>query len=169
MCIVEKKHQSNFLNLTTGLEYLKHYRHTTFDGFTRFQSSHLESKQWERFIQETDNNILMFLAIGRKVCIFDCTSRKKKGNSSRAMWQGIPWLVYCLERAWFKRETSAQWGMHHNFKAQYENLSKVTKRRLKYYRKFLLTDTIDIGYISDSTENDGNDGYFTEIVKKYLK
>lgn len=160
--------QYNFINLTTGLEHLIEYRGMIFDGFTRFQSTYLESKQWERFIQETDNNILMHLALGRKVCIFDCTSRKIKNNISRAMWQGIPWLMYCLERIWFKRETSTQYGMHNNFKDQYACLTRPTKSRLKYYRKWLKTDKINLGYICYPTDHDSDFEYYQEIVRKYL-
>ncbi len=157
-----------FINLTLGLEHLELYRHLFFDGFTRLQSSHLETKQFQRFIQEVCNNILMHLALGRKVCIFDCTSRKKKGNVSRALWQGIPWITYCLERAWFNRETSAKYGMHCHFKEQYESMDRPTKQRLKYYRKFLNTDKIDLGYICDGTDNDGNCEYYQELVRRYL-
>lgn len=110
----------------------------------------------------------MHLAIGRRVCIWDMTSRKKKGNLSRVCWQGIPWLIYCLERAWFKRETIHDYGMHCNFKSQYACLTKPTKNRLKYYRKFLLTDNIDLGYICEATDHDGDCEYYKKLVEKYL-
>ena len=156
-----------FINLTLGLECLLEFKGLRFD-FVRLQSSHLETNNKERFIQEVDNNLLMHLALGRRCCIFDFTSRKMKGNVSRACWQGIPWIIYCLERAWFKHESTFEYGMHVNFREQYNKMSKLTKRRLKYYRKWLKTSEVDLGYICESTNHDGDIEYYKRIVEKYL-
>ena len=162
-----KQKMYNFINLTAGLEHLIEYLLMHF-MFLRLQTTHLESGQLERFLQEVDNNLLMHLALGRKCCIFDMTSRKQKGNISRALWQGVPWITYCLERAWFKRETSYKYGMQCHFKGQYACLTKPTKNRLKYYRKFLLTDKIDLGYICEATDHDGDLEFYQGLVRKYL-
>ena len=157
----------HFINLTAGLEHLVEYLHMYF-MFLRLQSSHLESKEFERFLQEVDNNLLMHLALGRKCCIFDMTSRKQKNNVSRALWQGVPWITYALNRVWFNKETEHKYGMHCHFKAEYACLTKPTKSRLKYYRKFLLTDKIDLGYICEAADHDGDCEFYQDIVEKYL-
>ncbi len=156
-----------FINLTTGLECLVEWKSLRFD-FLRLQSSLLEQKQFQRFMQEVDNNLLMHLALGRRCCIFDFTSRKMKGNLSRACWQGVPWIIYCLERAWFKRESTFDYGMHICFKQKYEEMDRPTKKRLKYYRKWVRTNEIDLGYICEPTERDGDLEYYKKLIKKYL-
>jgi len=156
----------NFINLTTGLEWIAILNLKLFCGFVRFQSSLLEQKQFERFIQEVDNNILMLLALGKTVCIWDCTSRKMKGNVSRACWQGVSWLNYVLDRAWFNREGIYAYGMHVCFKEKYENLSRPTLKRIKYYRRFLQTDEINLGYECKVSNHDGDYEYFQELIGK---
>ena len=156
-----------YINLTNGLECLTEWKSLRFD-FVRWQSSLLEQKHFKRFIQEVDNNILMHLALGRRCCIFDFTSRKMKGNASRACWQGVPWIIYCLNRAWFKREPTFDYGMHICFKEKYRELDRPTKKRLKYYRKWLKTDEVDLGYICEATTHDSDLEYYQKLVRKYL-
>lgn len=158
----------NFINLTTGLEWMDILDIGLFHGFVRLQSSHLETKQFERFLQEFDNNILMLLALGKTVCIWDCTSRKMKGNASRACWQGVSWVNYALDRAWFKRESIYAFGMHVCFKEKYSQLSRPTLKRLKYFRKFLQTDEINLGYECKVSDHDGDYEYFQGVVKEKM-
>lgn len=136
--------------------------------FVRLQSTHLEQKLWEKFIQDLDNNLLMKLAMGYHCVIMDCTSRKKKGNRSRACWQGIPWITYCLERVWFNRRIKCEFGMHMVFEQEYLKLSRCTLKKLKYYRKFLMDDKIHLSYICYPTDNDGNEKFYKEIVKNAM-
>lgn len=154
----------NFINLTTGLEWID-YLGVLVYGFVRFQSTLLENKQFERFLQEVDNNLLMLLALGKTVCIWDCTSRKLKGNDSRACWQGVSWLNYALDRAWFNKHGIYAHGMHKCFQEKYAKLSKPTLKRLKYYRKFLQTDEIKLGYKCRQAKHDGNYKYYSKIVE----
>lgn len=155
----------NFLNLTTGLEWIEILNIALFHGFVRFQSSLLEQKQFERFLQEVDNNILMLLALGKTVCIWDCTSRKMKGNDSRACWQGVSWLTYVLERAWLNKQSTFAFGMHICFMEKYAKLSRPTLKRIKYYRRFLNTDEINLGYECKVSEHDGDYDYYSAITK----
>ena len=160
------KHSWDFLNLTTGLEWTEYIDYYNFDGFVRFQSTFLENKEFERFICEVDNNILMLLALGKSVCIWDTTSRMVKGNASRACWQGTSWLTYVLEKAWLNKESIYAYGMHSCFKEKYSELSRPTLNRIKYYRRFLQTETIELGYECRKSLHDGKPEYYNRIVEK---
>lgn len=82
------------VNLTTGLEW-----GIKADCYSRLQSSHLEAKAWQKFIDSVDDNILYNLARGETVEIYDTSSRGLDGVS-RVVWQGVPFIKYTLERAW---------------------------------------------------------------------
>lgn len=160
-----------FLNLTTGLEHLtdsNFYSLFRNPQFIRLQSTYCENGHWEKFLQEVDNNLLMKLAIGKYCVIFDCTSRKLKGNVSRACWQGLSWLEYCLEKIWFNREMKYDRGMHFHFEKEFKKLSRCTLKKLKYFRKFLKCDKVNLGYFCEPTDNDGNIEYYKKIIDKYL-
>ena len=167
----DHKNYEFFLNLTTGLEHLsnsKFYHLLKNPQFVRLQSTYCELNHWEKFLQETDNNLLMKLAIGKHCIIFDCTSRKLKGNTSRACWQGLSWLQYCLEKVWFNREIKCDRGMHVHFEREFKKLSRCTLKKLKYFRKFLKCDEVKLGYICEPTEHDGDIEFYQKIVDKYL-
>lgn len=154
-----------FLNLTAGLEY-EYFLSLKNCQFERWQSTYLEQKLHEKFLKEISNNFLMKLAIGRKCLILDCTSRKKKNNTSRALWQGIPWIEYCLNRIWFNKEITCSYGMHKTFQEKFISLSKCTRNRFKYYRKFLLTSSINICYISKGTDHDSDEEFYKNLIKR---
>ena len=156
-----------FINLTAGLEHVPDFKYLPFQ-FVRIQSSHCEGKHWEKILQDLDNNFLMKLAIGRKCCVFDFTSRKSKGNKSRAIWQGLSWIEYCLYRVWFNKRIKFNFGMHKYFDQEFAKLSGCTKRKLKYYRKFLRLDELRLHHICDGTDNDGKCDFYKAIVDKYL-
>lgn len=172
MCIVQgylRQEVFNFLNLTTGLEWIPILDLDLFHGFVRLQSSHLENKQFERFLQEFDNNVLMLLALGKTVFIWDCTSRKLKGEDSRACWQGISWINYVLDRAWFNHEGIYAFGMHICFREKYAHLSRPTLKRLKYYRRFLQTNEIHLGYECKVSDHDGDNDYYGRLVHAFIQ
>jgi len=112
----------NFINLTTGLDWIKRLGNC-FYGFSRFQSTLLEQGLYEQFLNEVDNNILMLLALGKHVNIWDMTSSKRKGKNSRACWQGISWLDYVLNRIWLHKENNYKYGMQECFKKKFDLLS----------------------------------------------
>jgi hypothetical protein len=110
----------------------------------------------------------MKLAIGKECVVLDFTSRKRKDNTSRACWQGLSWIRYCLNRVWFKRIIICENGMHKCFNEHYLDLKHCTRKKLKYYRKFVMVDDINLRYICGPTNNDSNTEFYQSIVKKYL-
>lgn len=155
------------LNLTNGIEYLN--SENKIDGFTRIQSSQCENKAWEDVLNGFDSNWLMFLALGYKIDVVDY-SNHADGNA-RAMWQGGLWLTYAISMAWFKHEPiewqgTRGWDVMY-WRNVYANLSRKTLRRLKYYRKFLQTDKVNLKFISLPTKMDGKNEFYTKIIRNW--
>lgn len=132
------KKQINILNLSTGLEFLPD---VVPDGFCRLQSSHLESKAWQKFIDSVDNNILYLLSQGNKITIYDCGSRRVDG-CSRVIWQGIPLIRYFCEKSWglvispvFFRDCNA---------TKFAESLRINTKKIDYFKKHIATDSINI-------------------------
>lgn len=156
-----------YLNLSNGIEAIEHW---FFSGlnFVRMQSTWMEQKQTDAFISDIDYDFLMHLALGYRIVLYDFTKRGRK-KMSRAMWQGVKWLEYVLNRIWFGKETEFEQGMHVFFQEEFEKLSRKTKKKIKYFRKFLKTDHLDIDIICDLTEHDGDYCYFSKLLDKWLE
>lgn len=65
--------------------------------FTRIQSTACEQKRWGTILREAGYDLLFELASGNEVEIFDCSRRPRE---PRALWQGVPWVVFACQRAW---------------------------------------------------------------------
>ena len=158
-----------FVNLTNGLDYLDYLKGLDrYVNFIRIQSTHFEQGLHEIALVDLDNNFLMSLAIGCKCNILDMTSRYGGRRPSRAIWQGVEWIKYALNRAWFDREIECLYGQHIHFKTVYSKLQKRTKAKLKYYRKFLRVEELDINCFCGETKNDGDHEYYKELVEKWI-
>ena len=157
----------HYVNLTNGIEdidKLDNYR------FIRIQSTHLEQNNFEEVLMNLDNDFIMNLALGNKCIIHDKASRG--GKLSRAVWYGIPWIRYALERAWFDKVPETVLVKSFNnakyFDQLYRSLSASAKRKLKYYKKFLFCDHVEIGYVCDRTIHDGDHNYYRRILEETL-
>lgn len=157
----------HFLNLTNGLEALDRYSFNEINVI-RIQSTKLERGLYEDVIMDLDYDFLLHLALGFRCVVYDFT-RRGKNKKSRAMWQGIEWIKYVLNRIWFDQEITCEHGMHLHFQKMYCQLKKKTKAKIKYFRKFLKTDRLTIEIVCDLTENDGKYCYFSELLDKWLK
>ena len=118
-----------YLNLTNGLQALPNFIGEVV-RFIRFQSTLLEQGFLEKFLLEVDYDFLLNLAIGNQCVVYDFTSRWKDRRPSRAIWQGLPWIDYALNRCWFDREIECDKRMDRHFKTVYNGLDKKTKRKL---------------------------------------
>ena len=156
-----------FINATCGIEVLQYLDLKDKKvNFVRFQSTLLEGGYNEIFINDVDYNFLMYLALGYECIVFDYTSRWKD-RPSRAIWQGLELIRYCLHRAWWNEEIKCERNMHIHFKKEYEGFQKKTKKRLKYFRKFLLTDGLRLFSVCKNTVHDGDHKFYKEILKKW--
>jgi len=163
-----------FINSTNGLEalpFLKN-RHGTV-AFLRLQSTdgeHGIAENCNKIIQTIDTNFLMHLAIGNKCIFFDYTSRYGGRRPSRAIWQCLEWIKYAVNRCWFDREIECPYGQHVHFKDIYEHvLDKKSKRKLKYFKNFLLTDKLKLKSICHSTTHDSNFEFYKKELENYVK
>ena len=155
-----------YLNLTNGLEYLKEIKDYK---IVRIQSTICEAKNWDKLIQDLDYNFLMDLAQGNKIEIYDTSSKKR---ISRALFQGVEFIKYALNRRWFDNENAQAMVKEQNvtayFKHEYERLSKNAKSKLDYIKKFLNANEVNIETFCRKTEHDGDYIYFKELLNEEL-
>jgi hypothetical protein len=153
-----------YLNLSNGIEYLENARY--YDSFIRIQSTALEQKRWDFVIQELDYNFLIDCVTGKSIIVVDFSAKR---NISRALWQGVPFIEYVLNKYVLGVEDAQCFFKKHNAtKYIDEVISKFEKRTLKkldYLKKFATTERVVIDFIGDRTEHDGDYGYYKDILK----
>lgn len=155
-----------YLNLTNGLVFYDN-RHSY--KFVRIQSSLCESKAWDKLIRDLDYNFLLDLAQGKIVYVYDASSKKKM---TRALYQGLAFIEYTLNRRWFNRKAKEVKAMvkgnnvSEYFEREYKSLSKDTKKKLDYVKKFLNTNKINLLPICSQTKHDGDYKYYKKILGK---
>ena len=151
-----------YANLTNGIEVLPVHRR-----FVRIQSTACEQKRWSFIIEDLDNDLLLHLALGYRCVIYDCGHN----GEPRALWQGLPWIRYVLERTWLGQTTPALVRGHKvesYFAEQYEMLSVRAKRKLRYFRKFLTSTEIALEGRWFRTERDGDYRYYCQILNQEM-
>jgi hypothetical protein len=156
-----------FVNLTTGIEFLPDLEGVEIH-FLRLQSTACEQGRWNYILNTVDANFLMYLALGAECFVFDMTSRYGGRRPSRAIWQGLEWIKYSLNRAWFDEEIECPYGQHKHFQNIYDhNLYKKTKRRLKYFKNFLHTEAIDVKTFCHRTVKDSDFNFYRKVLEQW--
>ena len=159
----------HYINLTNGIENIKNLGGQNF-SFIRIQSTSLEQGHLEAVLTDLDNDFLMNLALGNRCIIHDRSSRK--GELSRAIWYGLPWIKYVLERAWFNKKPDKVMVKAYNcikyFNFTYDKLSVPTIRKINYYKKFLFCNQINLKYVCSKTTHDGQHNYYKNILAAHL-
>ena len=87
---------------------------------------------------------------------------------SRAMYQGIEFIKYVLNRSWLDKEEKAIVKGHNvteYFRQEYNKLNESTKKKLDYMKKFLNTEEIHIETYCRKSCRDGQYEYFKELVR----
>ncbi len=143
----------SYLNLTNGLNYLsilKDKVDLSNADFVRIQSTACEQKLWHKILVELDYNFLVDIASGNQVFVFDTSACK---NKSRALYQGLEWVKYFLNRYWFEKEYIPivnGYNCTSYFNECYEGVIKIpeVKSKYKYLKKFIMTDNLKIYSIS---------------------
>jgi len=150
-----------YANLTNGIEML----HS--GPFVRIQSTACEQKRWSFIIEDLENDLLLHLARGYHCVICDCGHN----GEPRALWQGLPWIRYVLERVWLGHVTPVLVRGHNvenYFAGQYEQLSVRAKTKLRYFRRFLATTEIFLRGQWRATEHDGQYHFYAKSVTAHL-
>ncbi len=159
-----------YINLTNGIEYFERVPDLDPDQvvFMRVQSTHCEQKNWERVFASIPDDMLFRLALGYKVIIVDFSGRRRV---PRAIWQGFELMRYVLCRLWFGREyfppTRAMSDNGVYFAKIYRRLkeNRVLRRRLEYFKRFLITDHLDIEYVTGHSTLDARWERIYQIVR----
>lgn len=153
----------HYLNLSNGIQAIKDYNLKEY-SFIRIQSTHCENKKWDLILRELDYDFLMSLAIGYNIRVYDYSAHK---TVSRALYQGFEWIRYVLHRIWFN-ESIDVFVRNHNcrdyFGECFKSISKQSKKKIKYFKKFLNTRCIDFTTICTKTKNDGKYKKFYEML-----
>ena len=90
----------NYINLTNGLQAIDDYQLTGY-SFMRLQSTHCEQKRWADVLASVPDDMLMRLALGQDVTVYDYGARKAV---PRAVWQGLEFVKFVLTWEWLGRE-----------------------------------------------------------------
>lgn len=163
-----------FLNLTNGIEALKRNTNAlpVSVHFVRIQSTWCEQKRWKEIIQDLDYTFLMACRVVKDVCVIDYSAKKLV---SRALYQGLPWIQYCLNRYWYGIEDEPVLVKHFDctkyFKEQYDKLlndksGKAMFKKLEYFKKFTGTGKVLLLSICDKTEHDGDYKFYNILLRR---
>jgi hypothetical protein len=159
-----------YLNLTNGLEFLPNILSDESWGVIRIQSTACEQKRWDYILNELDYDFLFNVAIGTHIKVVDYSARKEK---PRALYQGLVWVQYVLNRVWYNVEVKS-FVKDHNcttyFRECYDKLDSKTIKRLEYMNRFVNKDLEQIReFIIETgrTDYDGKYEYYVDIVKKH--
>lgn len=156
-----------YLNLTNGIEFLTN---NNLDyKFIRIQSTHCERHLWNNILLDLDYNFLLDLALGYNVIVFDTSQHKKE---SRAMYQGLKFIEYVLNRYWLNKEPEIKVKdmiCNNYFREEYKSIDDKVFRKLKYLKKFINTESINLKSICKNTIHDSDYEYYKNILIKYYK
>ena len=127
-----------FINLSAGL-----YQNIYNGEIIRIQSSHLESHSFDNFFYLLPDNLLYSLAIGNECIIVDCSSN----STGKVIKRGIPIIKAVLNKIWFGNDSD--FGLGRAYKNRiYSSLSIKTRNKLKYYKKHLKNNIVNLLGIS---------------------
>jgi hypothetical protein len=130
--------------------------------FIRIQSTALEQKHWVRVIEDLDTDFLVSIAQGCEIHLWDYGVRR---GIPRAFWQGVPWIIYCIKRSWFRVSHDVhlldknRTNVSTLFCGLYELHEDAIRSKLDWYKRWLdrrvEPDSIQFQLHYDYTEDDG--------------
>lgn len=174
----------HFINLKNGVEAIPTLRAVGIDdyAFVRIQSTLCEAGDMEKMMLELDANLLVSLALGYSCVVYDFGSRDKKRGVPRALWYGLEFARFALNRYWFDGDDTAVTTdrrgpvlrgkrVDDDFRRKLSSLSKSAKKRIKYYRKFV-TPEVRAAYPGVRlvgayavTAKDDDEGFYAETLR----
>lgn len=156
----------HYVNLTNGIEAIKDYKLDDY-RFIRIQSTMCEQKLMGEILLSISDDFLMNLALGNKCVVYDYGAKK---DVPRAIWMGLEWILYVCHKRWsidnYKPLTKRGGRTEKFFEEQYYKLDKSTKRKIDYYKKYLMIDKLNVEIVTSSTKNDSNNDYYINIIKE---
>ena len=154
-----------YINLTNGVEFLLSNPDIEY-GFIRIQSTACEQQRWEYILFEIDYDFLMNLAIGNDCVVVDYSAKK---NTPRSVYQGLEWIKFVLDRIWFDGKYKP-FVKNHNcekyFTQQLRNIKESKAlNKIKYFKKFIMTDRLCLRVITEKTIHDGNYSFYFDVLR----
>lgn len=172
----------HYLNTTNGIEYLSEVKATGEPySFLRIQSTTLERKDYLKLLGDLDHDFLMHLALGFECVVYDCGTNR---ICSKSIYSGIEIIRYVLNKYWYgvepdfvpKRCRNGLYTHTQDMKPYFDSIynsifvwdqnkdKERIKHKLKYYKKYLNADSIDLTGISKSTIHDGDYKFYRELL-----
>lgn len=173
----------HFINLKNGVEAIPTLRAVGIDdyAFVRIQSTLCEAGDMEKMMLELDANLLVSLALGYSCVVYDFGSRDKKRGVPRALWYGLEFARFALNRYWFDGDDTAVTDhcgpvlrgkrVDDDFRRKLSSLSKSAKKRVKYYRKFVPPEVratypgVRLVGAYAVTAKDDDEGFYAETLR----
>lgn len=143
----------HFINLTNGLEWAAELPDFS---LIRIESTAIEKDDWDRVMRDLDANFLMSLALGHTCHVYDCGTRRE---ISKTISVGLPYIRDRLKATWLDRkEGEAR-----------TDAEKATKRKLKYFQRYVATDEIRLIGHSRATVSDGDKPFYRDLAVRWLQ
>lgn len=157
-----------FVNLTSGFEWLGHG--LVPDGYVRIQSTWLEQKRFWPVIHDLDYAFLLAIAMGHDVMVYDTSAHKQE---SRAIYQGLPWIDYVLNRVWLDNADRVPWVRGHNVQDYFDTMfwindpaRDMAMRKLKYIARITGPTRVSIKGMCARSDHDGQYEWYSNKLKE---
>lgn len=108
--------------------------------------------------------------------IYDTGSRNKRTKASRAIWYGTEFIKFCLLSVWFPSKEKAAYLRGYpcgeQFKAHIRSFKHSTRKRLKYYRRWLpadynLNEGVKLYGVYRGTPHDSDKDFYREMLFRH--
>lgn len=106
--------------------------------------------------------------------IWDCGCRNRHNGAPRAIWYGLEFVRFALNRFWLDRRDPAHLRGHDvsaSFEAACRGFHPTTKKRLRYYKRFLSEATQQQGVrlygMFRKTDRDEDVNFFVDMAVRY--
>ena len=160
--------QKIFINLTNGIEALPNLNADDIH-FIRIQSSHCERQKYNQILDNIDFNFLMYLAMGYECIVYDYGANSEV---PKAIYTGLEWIKYVCNRRWLNKEEQVfvkGKNVTEFYNKKYFEIEYKTKRKIDYFKKFLLTDELLIKSVCSETQNDNKIEFYQKIIQNLYK
>ena len=177
----------HFINLTNGIEVVPTLIANGVKeaeiNYVRIQSTHCESRNYISILENIDTNLLMNLARGNICLLYDYGSRgtgkligedDEKFGIPRAYWLGVEWIRHALADIWNLPESCVErryvrgYNSVSHFNEQVQLIPKTLRRKLKYYRPYLVTEHLHLYPIYKRTIHDSNKQFHVDLLTETM-
>ena len=161
-----------FYNLTNGIEdaaKILEEGNGSPVNFVRIQSTWCEQHRWGDILEDLDYKFVVCCRVCGIAWVVDRSSKKA---FSRALYQGLSWIYYAMNRYWYGKETKVYVkgnDVTGYFQEQYERLPRDAFKKLRYAKRFRgAGNVVLIGESKGCTNRDGDYGTYGKMLRSVL-